>query len=172
MARTLSQADRAITFSVHVLVVVANRSLIARSTLRANNRALAQALENAKQENRMLNQALVEEKAERQNIMLKLTTLNRVAGLTNDTIEAEVQKRFDVCMNSSLTRACTDLVVCLETLFSNLAVVGRGVLYFNPRTMLQFDIYIIILIAIYSDYSFVICELKIISKQFTKNSHY
>ena len=69
---------------------------ITRETLRTNNRALARALERAKQELADKQQALLDSEGEKQEIRSELCVLKRVAGLKNDAINVEVQTRMTV----------------------------------------------------------------------------
>ena len=76
---------------------------IVRETLRTNNRALAKALERAREELAVRQQALLDSESEKQEIRGELSVLKRVAGLKNDAIDNEVHARMTV---SACSFAC------------------------------------------------------------------
>ncbi|KAL3832379.1 hypothetical protein ACJMK2_024029 [Sinanodonta woodiana] len=71
---------------------------VQKQTLRANNRVLAQSLAKAREELRDANNRIFQLHREQQDILQENNRLHRVAGLKDEEIEAEVQKRLQLLM--------------------------------------------------------------------------
>ncbi|XP_067649475.1 pre-mRNA-splicing factor CWC22 homolog [Haliotis asinina] len=82
------------SFSARMNITAANSSVV-KASLRANNKALAQSLEKVRQDLRISYEVNNEMKKEFQELQLRLMNLERVAGLKDDSLEKEVQRRIE-----------------------------------------------------------------------------
>ncbi|XP_046371191.2 serine/arginine repetitive matrix protein 2-like isoform X2 [Haliotis rufescens] len=82
------------SFSARMNITAANSSVV-KASLRANNKALAQSLEKVRQDLRVSYEVNNEMKKEFQDLQLRLMNLERVAGLKDDSLEKEVQRRME-----------------------------------------------------------------------------
>ncbi|KAK3596818.1 hypothetical protein CHS0354_015672 [Potamilus streckersoni] len=71
---------------------------VQKQTLRANNRILAQSLAKSREELRAANNRIFQLHREQQDILQENNRLHRVAGLKDEEIETEVQKRLQLLM--------------------------------------------------------------------------
>ncbi|XP_046568407.1 serine/arginine repetitive matrix protein 2-like [Haliotis rubra] len=82
------------SFSARMNITAANSSVV-KASLRANNKALAQSLEKVRQDLRVSYEVNNDMKKEFQDLQLRLMNLERVAGLKDDSLEKEVQRRIE-----------------------------------------------------------------------------
>ncbi|XP_052246743.1 microtubule-associated protein futsch-like isoform X1 [Dreissena polymorpha] len=80
---------------------------VQKQTLRENNRALAQSLAKAREEMRNMHKVNKDLLAQNQDLVIKVNRLKRVAGMRDDEIETELQKRNKQMMQS-LKKLCED----------------------------------------------------------------
>ena len=75
-------------------------STVVKQTLRANNRALAKALEQKRQHLNIAQQIITQLQEELQESQQRLSNLQHIAGLKDEAIEAEVQLRIQVTLTA------------------------------------------------------------------------